>query len=326
MMLPKPLKPGACVGLIAPSSPVTPEEREDCVTQLKDMGFLPQLGEALGQDNNLRGYLAGNAADRAADVNRMFADPRIDGIFCVRGGYGSSQILEFLDYPCIRRNPKAFVGYSDVTSLHMAFQKYCGLITLHGPMVKPNLLPRPDAYTKKSLLAAGDMGACMAFENPPGEELQAICPGSAEGFLVGGNLSVIARSLGTAFAPETRGGILFLEDVGESIPHIDMYLTQMRYAGIFTGVNGILLGGFLGEQDADINAFLADWFRLLGVPVLGNVWSDHRKPMGTLPMGAWCRMEAGTGRMGTSELIFFNYGKQDCPIPVLPAASGTGYR
>ncbi len=313
MICPKPLKPGACVGLIAPSSPVTPDERIRCVRSLESLGFSVKTGQSLCRDDNLFGYLAGRAEDRAKDINCMFADSEVEAVFCVRGGYGSSQILPFLDYDCIRRNPKVFVGYSDVTGIHTVLQRFCGLVTFHGPMVRPNLggavgadsssLAGADSevlsgavdYTLQSLYTACGGEKSWVFENPAGEDFWSVAPGRAEGFLTGGNLSVLARSLGTPYAPHTWGKIVFLEDIGESIPRIHMYLTQMLYAGVFRGVQGILLGNFTDCSGGlrSVQELLTEFTKNLGIPVIGNVCSDHRSPMGTLPLGGWCRMQAG---------------------------------
>ena len=297
MIYPKPLNPGACVGLIAPSSPVTPKERVRCVESLEALGFSVIVGKSLARDDNLHGYLAGNASDRAEDVNGMFADPAVDAVFCVRGGYGSSQLLPYLDYDRIYRNPKVFVGYSDVTSIHTALQKFCHLVTFHGPMVRPDLggTVETDRYTLRSLYEACSGKSPWFFENPPGEAFWTIASGCGEGPLTGGNLSVLARAIGTSYAPWTCGKILFLEDIGESIPRIHMYLTQMQYAGAFYGVQGILLGNFTdcGGDVWSVEKLLAEFLKPLGIPVIGNVFSDHRSPMGTLPLGGWCRMRAG---------------------------------
>lgn len=317
MIYPQPLAPGACVGLIAPASPVTPQERRNCEICLRSLGFRVITGESLKRDDNLYGYLAGTAIDRANDINYMFADPGVEAIFCVRGGYGSSQVLPYLDYDCIRRNPKIFVGYSDVTSLHTVLQRYCGLVTFHGPMVKPDLCrqTRMDEYTLRSLFTALSGKASWVFENPPGEKLRVLVPGYAQGILTGGNLSVLARSLGTPYAPNADGKILFLEDNGESVSRIHMYLMQMQYAGMFQDVRGILLGDFTDCSGAamdtsgsaekssgsgqlwTIEKLLEDFFKKLRIPVIGNVCSDHRYPMGTLPFGMFCVIETPEGEI-----------------------------
>lgn len=339
MIYPQPLAPGACVGLIAPASPVTPQERRNCEICLRSLGFRVITGESLKRDDNLYGYLAGTAIDRANDINYMFADPGVEAIFCVRGGYGSSQVLPYLDYDCIRRNPKIFVGYSDVTSLHTVLQRYCGLVTFHGPMVKPDLCrqTRMDAcgiesekhaeqekdsrlkiseeYMLRSLFTALSGNASWVFKNPPGEKLRVLVPGYAQGILTGGNLSVLARSLGTPYAPMVDGKILFLEDIGESVSRIHMYLMQMQYAGVFQGVRGILLGNFTDcsgvAMDTSgstgkgrgssrlwtIEKLLEEFFKKIRIPVVGNVCSDHRYPMGTLPFGMFCVIETPEGEI-----------------------------
>lgn len=309
MIFPKGLKRGANVGLIAPASPVLPKERWACEERLREMGFTVAVGESLKGDANCFGYLAGGAKERAKDVNQMFLDAQVEAIFCVRGGYGSFQILPYLDYGCICENPKIFVGFSDITALHTVFQRYCNLVTFHGPMVRPNFLGEPDGYTLEGLLAVCNLEQEVEFVNPPGEGLKVIREGEAEGILLGGNLSVLARSLGTAFGPVSEESILFLEDVGESIPRIHMYLTQMQYGGVFAGVKGVLLGDFTDctnvgyEESLTAEEFLRGWFGKMGIPVIGNVCSDHRSLMGTLPLGARCKMKA-QGE-GTAKIVFY---------------------
>ncbi|MCI8327961.1 MAG: LD-carboxypeptidase [Lachnospiraceae bacterium] len=303
MIFPKPFAEGAILGLIAPASPISRAECIQCKKCLEELGYRVILGESLKRGANRSGYLAGGSKERAEDVNRMFQDSQIEAIFCVRGGYGSAQILEYLDYEVIRKNPKVFVGYSDITSLHSVFQRYGGFVTFHGPMVKTDLLQRRKhmdlSYMLESLGAACNMQDVISFVNPPGEKMDVIREGEAVGRLAGGNLSVLAKSLGTPYSPVLEGAILFLEEVGESIPRIDMYLTQLRYAGVFQQIHGILLGDFTDctneryDHNLKIEVFLREWFWDLKIPVMGNLWSDHRVPMGTLPMGAKCRMGDG---------------------------------
>lgn len=295
MIFPEPLRQGDWVGLVAPSSPISPQECFRCKNQLEKMGYHVLVASALEKNEPIYGYLAGEGIVRGKDLNHMFENSKVKGIFCVRGGYGASQILPYLDYEMIRNNPKVFVGYSDVTSIHSMLQKYCNMVTFHGPMVKTDLLSGEE-YTMNSFYKAINMEDKIFFENPDGRDFSVLREGRAIGKLVGGNLSVLARSAGTPFAPCTWNGILFLEEIGESIPRIDMYLTQMKYAGMFAGVRGILLGNFTQcnndryNSDLQIESFLEQWFRKLAVPVMGNIYSDHRSPMGTMPLGAWCEM------------------------------------
>ena len=330
-VFPKSLQWGDCIGLVGPASPIPAGEIVKCVELLKRLGYSAVPGETLKRECNLYGYLAADAKSRAGDINRMFADNRVAAVFCTRGGYGSAEVLEYLDYDCIRQNPKIFVGYSDITCIHIALAKYCGFVTFHGPMVWTDLLPRDHmsvadtVYSMKLLHTACNMNRKMIFQNPPGEEIRVMYAGFShkrssagrpneesftcksaseeescvhEGRLFGGNLSVLAHMLGTPFSPVGGGEILFLEEVGESIAHIHMYLIQMKSAGLFDGVKGILLGAFTDckiekyDEMMDIQIFLQEWFTGLGIPVLQNICSDHRKgAMATLPLGARCRMD-----------------------------------
>lgn len=306
MIMPKPLLPGDCVGLIAPASPIREQEHKACVIALEHMGYTVIEGESLKQNASRYGYLAGDAKTRAKDVNDMFANRQIKGIFCTRGGYGSMELLDYLDYECIASNPKVFIGYSDITCLHAAFGKKCGFITFHGPMVKPNLLLEGDIlkYNVDSLQNVLSLRDSLKvdFKNPSGEEIQLLVQGKKvetkklEGKLFGGNLSVLARLLGTPYSPVGNGEILFLEDIGEPVSKIHMYLEQMRYAGMFADIKCILLGEFTGctnekyDKSLKIHTFFQEWFAPLGIPVLSNICSDHRRCMGTLPLGAMCRV------------------------------------
>lgn len=300
IVFPSPLKPGDTIGLIAPSFPIKEEELKDCIALLEAMGYHVKVGGELAKLSNFHNYLAGEAKKRADDINAMFADPEVNAIFCVRGGYGSSQTMEFLDFDVIRANPKIFVGYSDITNILSVLQMYGNLVAFHGPMVCSNMRKHFDPYTKESFFRALNLGdEPIAFTNPPEEDgFHTINPGSASGMLAGGNVSLLGRACGTFYQLETAGKILFLEEVEESIPSIDMYLTQMRMAGLFENVAGILLGDFTDctndryDGSYKIDEFLQDWFGKLSVPVMSHIRSGHSKPMGTLPMGTLCRMDA----------------------------------
>lgn len=301
MVFPEGFHTGDLVGLAAPASPVAAGEEELCQKRLEALGFQVQMGGTLKRRENVRGYLAGDARRRAEDLNRMFGDSKIKAVFCIRGGYGSSQLLEYLDYDAIRKNPKPLIGYSDITSLHCGIQKKCGLVTFHGPMVRPDFREEKDreglSFTLKSLFAACGGGKEQPFENPPKEPVLAIREGRARGRLLGGNLSVLVRLLGTPYCPDFADSILFLEDVGERLPRVDLCLTQLKLAGVLKQVRGILLGDFTDctnegyQEGLDSRTFLQEWEWPEGIPVVSNICSDHRRPMATLPLGAGCRIE-----------------------------------
>ncbi len=302
MIYPRTLKPGGCIGIAAPAFPMGKERTEKCAAKLQELGYRVKLADGLKEGRNFHGYLAGSGEERAEDLNAMFADPEIDGIICIRGGYGSAQTMKYLDYGLIRENPKVFVGYSDITNLLNAFAQRCGFVTYHGPMVSSNILEHYDNYTRKSFLETIGDWERLEFANDAGEDgkirpFERISGGKAQGRLIGGNVTVMGRMMGTFYQPDSRGCILFLEDVDEHIASLDMYLTQMENAGFFEEVSGILLGDFTGcidkyEEEYQVEEFLRDKFSRFRIPVLSGLQVGHCTPTGTLPIGAWCEMDA----------------------------------
>lgn len=304
MVFPERLKQGDTIGLVAPAFPIKKEELEDCIHLLEQMGYKVKIGHQLETLANFHNYLAGEGKDRAKDINRMFADPEVKAIFCVRGGYGSAHVMDWLDYDLIRANPKIFVGYSDITNLLSAFQMHCGMVAFHGPMVCSNMRKDFDPYTKESLFAALNMEDELEFRNPPGTEgFKTASPGQAEGILTGGNLSLLCRALGTSYELDTAGKILFMEDCEEPLPVLDMHFTQLRHAGKLDRAAGILLGDFTDcnndryDSSYTVDDLIRDWFKDFRIPVMYHVRSGHDKPMGTLPMGTMCRMDTQAGRI-----------------------------
>lgn len=244
-------------------------------------------------------YLAGAPKDRAGEVNAMFADPEVKGVICAKGGYGSAQIMGYLDQEVIQKNPKVFLGFSDITNLLCTISQRWGIAAYHGPMPSSNMVDPPmDLYTSTRLKEAvfTDWQE-IDFQNPPEKALKTLSGGRAEGRLTGGNVTVFARMTGTFYQTDTRDRILFLEDVTEQVPSIDMYITQMENAGLLEGVKGILLGDFNECENRysatyPVEKLLEDRFKARGIPVLTGLSCGHRKTTGTLPMGAWCEMDA----------------------------------
>ena len=305
LLMPKKIEPGDTLGVIAPSMPVKPGEKEKLTAYLEASGYRVKLGKTVKELSNFHGYLAGDPKDRAEDVNQMFADPEVDGIICARGGYGSSGVMDYLDLDMIRQHPKVFIGYSDITNFHSVFSRYCGFVTFHGPMVISNMLKGFDDYSRDSLERALAMEDHYVFRNPEGDPMHILMTGRATGVVTGGNISLIAHSVGTFYQPVTEGRILFLEDVDESIAHLDMMITQMEQAGVMKGVRGVLLGNFADcsndsyDSSYRIDQFLRDRFAAYQVPVMSNVCSGHARPMGTIPMGTVCTMDTDS-----DEIIF----------------------
>lgn len=294
MIFPNPLNYGDTVGLVSPSSPTTPERVELCKAFVEQLGFHVIVGKSCKK--SCHGYLAGTDIERANDINEMFKNPEVKGIFCIRGGYGSARIMELLDYNMIRKNPKIFVGYSDITNLNLAFIKLCNFVTFHGPMVSSNMLEHFDEYTRKSFFAAISMNEEYEFYNPVGEKLHIISHGRAKGRIVGGNLALLINMIGTFYMPDLRGTILFIEDVHESVPRVNRMLDQLSLLGVFEKVSGILIGDFTEcgndeDENFQIIDLFSEYFSKLNIPVISNIKSGHDYPMGTIPLGTFCNID-----------------------------------
>lgn len=300
MQIPKPLHPGDTIAVIGVSGCVHDDNREALVREsmrkLEALGFRVRLDDtAFAQ----WGYLSGTDEERAGAMNRAFADDTVDGVWCVKGGYGCIRLLDLIDWDMIAAHPKAFIGYSDITTLHTVLHERCHLCTFHGPMPKTDLFDGPSL---DSLLHAVSGQPDRAVVNPDGAPMTCLRPGVAEGQLVGGNLCLLASSTGTPYDLDVRGKLLFLEDVGEHVYAIDRYLQQLYHAGKLTDCAGIVLGRF-----ADITGEYADSFTLeevlsqltrkLPVPVMGNLQCGHLKEKVTLCLGRRYRMDASAGTL-----------------------------
>ena len=296
---PPPLKPGDKAAVIAPSSP-PPDTRSvlrSAVRSLKALGLKPVIMPGCRMRT---GHLAGPDRQRARDMNAAFANDDIRGIFCLRGGCGAMRLLPLLDTDIIRRHPKVFIGYSDITALHVFLNQRCGLVTFHGPMAGADYTTM-DAFTvasmKRRLFHTARPGP---IAEPPGRPVEALLPGRAEGILAGGNLTVLAAGLGTPYEIDTRGRILFLEDVNEPLYRLDRNLTSLALAGKFDDCTGVLLGTFEGcpltsgptPEALSLEDILKGFLEPLGKPVVRSLQAGHSFPQVTLPLGACLRMEA----------------------------------
>lgn len=277
------------IGLIAPAGPAMLDEdaaRQWLRARGHELRVFPGVGER-------EGYLAGDDQVRLKDLHDAFADPEIDGILCLRGGYGSPRLLDSIDFDLIRRHPKPFVGYSDITALHLAINRYAGLVTFHGPMLNADLLGNKQQPTESSLfsLLSGHAQAGAVLHHPDGYRLAALVPGSASGRLLGGNLSMICATVGTPYEIDSAGAILFIEDVNEPLYRVDRLLTHLRLAGKLQALNGVLVGDFAGVDDQALASLLKQTFEPLGIPVLSGWRSGHCDPNLTLPLGARVRLD-----------------------------------
>lgn len=305
MLKPKALQDGDCIGILAPASPTVPEEVEKAGEAVERLGFRVKLASGCYARH---GYLAGPDSLRADDLNAMFADPEVQGIICLRGGYGTPRIVDKLDFALIRSHPKVFVGYSDITVLHIAFNQICGMATFHGPMGASDLSKEFDAFSRESLLRAITCPEPVGLiQNPAGVAMQTLVPGEASGVIVGGNLSLIAATMGTPYEIDTCGKLLFLEDVGEEPYSVDRMLTQLALAGKFSDAAGIILGDWSDcdpkdpEKSLTLMQVFEEIIRPSGKPTLLNLKAGHCAPRITLPFGIPATLDAAKGMLTVEE-------------------------
>ena len=301
MIYPPPPRPGGLVMLVCPSSPLSEKESiGDIADAVEALGFRVRVGESC-RGETACGYAAAPASVKARDINGAFADPDVKAVWCVRGGSTAWQVLPLLDYGLIAGHPKPLIGFSDVTTLHLALNRRCGLVTFHGPTA--NRVPewgKTDGFSWPSLQKALSMEQGLTIENPPEEPIRALSPGRASGELTGGNLSLAAASVGTPWQVDAKGRVLYLEDVGEGVYALDRMLSQLRYAGILEDAAGLVFGPFSNCRNAYRESYgpeelLRDFFAGWRKPVLYNVRSAHCSPMVTLPLGAMCTVDADAG-------------------------------
>ncbi|MGE5440337.1 MAG: S66 peptidase family protein, partial [Bacteroidota bacterium] len=250
LLKPGKLKKGDLIGIISPAS--TPDDLtriDKGVKYLEKLGYNVEVAPNVGQNH---GYLAGKDDARLSDLHYMFRKKDVKAIFCVRGGYGTPRLLDAIDYNLIKKNPKIFVGYSDITALQMAFLKKTGLVTFAGPMLAVDFWNDVSTFTEEMFWAMVTSRKKFGkVQNPNCEKFHVLRPGHAEGQLVGGNLALIASLIGTNYLPSFTDKILMVEDIGEPPYRIDRMFSQMKLAGLFKQISGIILGRFVDCYESD---------------------------------------------------------------------------
>ncbi|MDG4772129.1 LD-carboxypeptidase [Solwaraspora sp. WMMD792] len=300
---PPALRPGDEVRVVAPGGPVAAEPVERGMAVLAGWGLRPRLGRhALGR----RGFLAGTDEQRAADLAEAFADPAVRGIVCARGGYGTQRVVDLLDIAAVRRDPKVVCGYSDITALHLALWRGARLATVHGPVAAWDD-ERTPAVSAGSLRRALMEPVPTVLTRSPNEAGAAVLvPGQADGTLLGGNLTVLAASVGTADLPDLTGAILLIEEIGEPPYRVDRLLTQLRRAGALDGLAGVALGQFTGCADrhgVDVAEVLTERLGDLGVPVLGGLPLGHGQTPRSVGLGVPANVDAAAGTLLVSPAV-----------------------
>lgn len=294
MKFPKRLKKGDKVGVAAPAGPVDPKILKKGLRTLEQIGLYPVLSKHVFSKNR---YLAGTDEQRTQDLNTLFGDPEIKGIFCARGGYGANRVLANLDASIIRKNPKVFVGSSDITLILLFLVQNCSLVTFHGPMVAGNFgrYPMPESKRQFSeILFGNSAGKCLTAN-----KARIFKSGNTKGKVIGGCLTLLCRSLGTPWEVKTRNKILMLEDVNEPLYKIDGMLCHLKQAGKFKGIRGIIFGEMincksLGRGNGSFNEILSDIFSDGSFPIITNFPSGHGRELFTLPMGIEAKLDTAS--------------------------------
>lgn len=291
------LQAGDTIGIVAPAGPFDRESFEQGVAMIQNMGFAIKTDPRLFAQE---GYLAGTDTSRAAQVNAMVADNDVKAVICARGGYGSLRILEALDFAAFGSLAKAFIGFSDITAMHRAILLRSSLVTLHGPMV--TTLPRCDEKSRNSWYRTLTEPVAPSMEL---SHTRVLKPGKAEGVLTGGNLATLCHLTGTSWGMGFQGQILLLEEIGEAPYRIDRMLTQMKMAGLFTGLAGLVLGFFenCGSMD-EIDALVQERFADMSIPIVSGVRVGHGRSNWTVPLGVAARLDTTAGELSFLEPTF----------------------
>lgn len=308
------LLPGGTIGIVSPASPYS--NYSDVLRGIawwEAQGYRVKLAAAALARSD---FTAGSPAQRARDLQSMFADPGVDAIQCLRGGYGSAQIIPLLDFESIAANPKPFVGFSDITSLHTALLRFAGLATLYGPSLTSVGSPGMPEFTGQRLLQALSHGAAGPYPRDPDDPfVRALAPGLASGRLVGGCLSDLLYTMGTPWELDLDGAIFAFEEVGSSPHTIDRALLQLTQAGKLAGVRGVVIGELAGcEWDEGggspfphtktLEEVLQERLAPLGVPVVYKFPFGHGPNFAALPLGVQATLDAGDCSLAIDEPVF----------------------
>ena len=316
--IPRKLRPGSRVAVVAPSGVVDPERLALGCEIVRGWGLEVEPAAGLLDRHGELGYLAGPDSARAKDLEQAWLDPGIDAVLCARGGYGAQRIADLLDWHAMaaaaRPEPKVLAGFSDITALHEAFALRLNVATLHAPNVATGSFtgePATQDGLRDALLggappargAGTGAGGSRVLAGPPGD---CLVPGRVSGVTAGGNLSLLAAGLGTAdgrAAGGFAGCVLLLEDVNESCYRLDRLLTQLLRSGALDGVAGIALGSWADCGPlAEIRALMADRLRPLGVPVAWELGFGHCSPQRTVPLGVPATLDARAGTLTVPDL------------------------
>jgi muramoyltetrapeptide carboxypeptidase len=307
LIRPTQLRPGCRVALVAPAGPLL--ENDDLIraqTLCRALGYEPVLGR---NAHKRYGYLAGTDDERLADLNSALADPAIDAVWCIRGGYGTLRLLDRVDFEALVRRPKPVIGFSDITALLNAVTWRTGVVSFHGPVARAGMTAFSRAHFERVLASGAAPGKLERLPEPadvlvPQENRIVVLHGGvAEGFLAGGNLTLVHCLIGTPYFPPLDGAILFLEDVGEDLYRVDRMLAHLRLIKALEGLRGVVVGRFTQMKRADsdgalgFDEVLSTYLRPLGIPVAYGFPIGHIESQWTLPLGIRARFDADSGEL-----------------------------
>ena len=281
---PRALGPGQEIGIIAPAGPVNPDTLRSGLEILTGLGFKPVLGSHLF---NQEGYLAGDDIYRLEDIHEMIRNNNIKAIFCARGGYGCTRLLDQIDYDLIRQNPKIIVGFSDITALLLSIWEKTGLITFHGPLVTGLTNGIIDNVNHLMNLLGGESSNSIDLESAG-----IYFPGEAEGILIGGNLSLIIHLIGTPYLPSLDGSILFIEEKGEAPYRLDRMLTHLHLSGIIKNIKGLIIGSLVEcGSNEEIEQVLNNCLSDMDIPIIYGGPFGHGDENIALPIGVKAKID-----------------------------------
>ena len=312
-LLPLPLNKGDTVALVSPSAAINePVGLQLAQEAMQALGFKVKTGAHYA---SRYGHLAGTDAERAGDLNAMFADKQVKAIICVRGGSGAARLLPLLDYDLMRANPKVLLGYSDITALHCAIQAKTGLVTFHGPVASGswnrfNVDQFQRLFFKRELMryrnAIDDDDELVPRKN----RTATITGGIARGELVGGNLTVLAALAGSSYLPDFNGKILFLEDVEEAPYRIDRMFSTLKLMGALDGIAGLIFGECTDCKPGDgygsltLDQIFADHIAPLKIPAYRGAMIGHIREQFIVPVGGTVEMNADAGTFRLLDPVF----------------------
>ncbi len=281
------LGPGSSIALVAPASHFEADRYEKGVQILRAAGYEVVPGKNIFKKD---GYLAGTDVERLQDLTEAVLDPKVEAILCIRGGYGSGRLLPRIPFSVFRRNPKLFIGHSDITFLHLGLMSRAGWTTFHGP----NLIGMSEA--PDSVLEALSGKASYQWALEPEQILR---PGAAEGRVLGGNLSCLAHLVGTPYMPDMTGALLLIEDCGEALYRLDRMMNHLKLAGILPSIGAILLGEFTKcAENNDICRMVMDHVSEYAFPVVQGLPFGHGSRNEVIPFGAPFVLDTNEGLLG----------------------------